>query len=327
MARPFRVLHGRYASGELLLPRLISPANLVKRFDQESRMDLRALAYGIGFAVIWASAFTSTRIIVVDVPPLTALSMRFALSGVFGVMIARALGQRWDFTRDQWRALIIFGFFQNALYLGLNWSAMRHIEASLAAIIASAMPLLVALLEWVWMRKSLSVMAVFGLFSGMVGVALIMGARLSGGADLFGVGLAILGLVSLALATLSVRGATGTKNLLMGVSVQMFVGALVLLVPALVLETASLDFGLRTGAAFAYAIFGPGLAATLLWFALVQHVGALRASVYHFLTPFFGVAIAALFLGETLTWVDIVGVGIITIGILCVQMSRQRELP
>lgn len=288
-------------------------------------MDMRALFYGIGFAVIWASAFTSTRIIVVDVPPLTALCLRFALSGAFGVLIARALGQRWDFSRAQWRALIIFGFFQNALYLGLNWSAMKHIEASLAAIIASAMPLLVALLEWGWQRKTLPFLSIFGLFSGMVGVALIMGARLSGGADLFGVGLAVVGLVSLALATMSVKAATGSKNMLMGVAVQMFVGAIVLLIPALILETPSLDFGMRTAGAFAYAIFGPGLAATLLWFALVQHIGALRASVYHFLTPFFGVAIAAVFLGESLTWIDVVGVAIITVGILCVQISRQRE--
>lgn len=288
-------------------------------------MDLRALFYGVGFAIIWASAFTSTRIIVADVPPLTALCLRFALSGVFGVVIAFALGQRWDFNRAQWRALIIFGFFQNALYLGLNWVAMQHIQASLAAIIASAMPLLVALLEWIWMRKSLPALAIIGLISGMIGVGLIMGARLSGGADLFGVGLAVIGLVSLALATLSVKGATGSKNLLMSVAVQMFVGAVVLLIPALLLESQQLDFGMRTAGAFAYAIFGPGLAATLLWFALVRHIGALRASVYHFLTPFFGVAIAALFLGESLTWIDGIGVAIITVGILCVQLARQRE--
>lgn len=288
-------------------------------------MDLRALIYGLGFAVIWASAFTSTRIIVVEVPPLTALCLRFALSGLFGVLIARALGQRWDFTAAQWRALVVFGFFQNALYLGLNWSAMRHIEASLAAIIASAMPLLVAFLEWIWLRRPLPLMALLGLLAGMLGVALIMGARLSGGADLFGVALAVFGLVSLALATMSVRGAAGSKNMLMGVSVQMFVGALALLLPALLLETPRLDFGLRTASAFAYAIFGPGLAATLLWFALVQHIGALRASVYHFLTPFFGVAIAAAFLGEALTWVDVVGVAVITVGILLVQIARQKE--
>ena len=36
-----------------------------------------------------------------------------------------------------------------------------------------------------------------------------------------------------------------------------------------------------------------GLIATVLWFALVRRVGAVRASAFHFLNPFFGAAIAA----------------------------------
>ena len=42
-------------------------------------MDIRALAMGMSFAVIWASAFTSTRLIVTAAPPLTALVIRFAI--------------------------------------------------------------------------------------------------------------------------------------------------------------------------------------------------------------------------------------------------------
>ena len=45
-------------------------------------MDGKALLMGISFAFIWASAFTTTRIIVVDAPPLTALVIRFTLSAI-----------------------------------------------------------------------------------------------------------------------------------------------------------------------------------------------------------------------------------------------------
>ena len=54
-------------------------------------MDIRAILMGLGFAVIWASAFTSTRMIVTDAPPLMALSLRFALSGGIGILIALAM--------------------------------------------------------------------------------------------------------------------------------------------------------------------------------------------------------------------------------------------
>ena len=75
-------------------------------------------------------------------------------------------------------------------------------------------------------------------------------------------------------------------------------------------------------AAFFYQLLIPGLAATLLWFALVGRIGAVRASTFHFLNPFFGVAIAAVLLGEKVQALDFVGVAIIMAGILAVQMSK-----
>jgi probable blue pigment (indigoidine) exporter len=93
--------------------------------------------WGLSSPSIWSSAFTSARIIVEAAPPLTALSLRFFLSGLLGIGIALALGQSFRLSRAQWRAVLIFGICQNALYLGLNFVAMQTVEASLAAIIAS----------------------------------------------------------------------------------------------------------------------------------------------------------------------------------------------
>ena len=108
-------------------------------------MDFRSILMGMAFVIMWSSAFTSARMIVADAPPLTALALRFLLSGLIGVGLARLMGQSWHLTRSQWRATAVFGLCQNALYLGLNFIAMQNVEASLAAIIASTMPLLVAL--------------------------------------------------------------------------------------------------------------------------------------------------------------------------------------
>jgi drug/metabolite transporter (DMT)-like permease len=74
--------------------------------------------------------------------------------------------------------------------------------------------------------------------------------------------------------------------------------------------------------AFAYTVLFPGLLATLVWFRLVNRIGATRAATYHFLTPFFGVTVAAILLGETLGTRDVLGVAIITAGIYAVQRAR-----
>ncbi|MDU8942339.1 DMT family transporter [Ovoidimarina sediminis] len=290
-------------------------------------MDMRAIFMGLAFAFMWSSAFTSARIIVQDASPLASLSFRFLISGILGIAIAKALGQTWHLTRAQWRATILFGICQNALYLGFNFVAMQTVEASLAAIIASSLPLLVALAGWVIFREKLSPRAVTGLLAGFAGVGLIMGSRLSGGVDLQGVVYCVLGALALTFATLAVRGASSGGNVLMIVGLQMIVGAVVLAVAAAVLEDVFVTPTWPLALAFAYTTLVPGLLATWVWFMLVNRIGAVRAATFHFLNPFFGVAVAAVLLRESLGPLDLVGVGIITVAILVVQLERQRPKP
>ena len=288
-------------------------------------MDLRAILAGLAFALIWSSAFTSARIIVADAPPILSLSLRFLISGLIGIAIARMLGQTWRLTPGQWKATIVFGICQNALYLGLNFVAMQSIEASLASIIASTMPLAVGFAGWVFFSERLSWLGILGLLAGAVGVALIMGARMQDGADLFGIVLCFIAVASLTVATLMVRGASSGGNILMIIGLQMLVGSVLLAVPGLLLEHKVVLWSPKLVLAFSYTVLMPGLVATFIWFWLVQRIGAVKAATFHFLNPFFGVAIAALFLGESLRFWDIIGVVVIMFGILAVQMARQTQ--
>lgn len=287
-------------------------------------MDKRAIVMGIAFALMWSSAFTSARVIVAQASPLASLSLRFFISGLIGIMIAKWLGQSFDLTRNQWRATFIFGIFQNALYLGLNFVAMQTIEASLASIIASSMPLMVAFAGWIVFRDKLAPLALIGLIAGFVGVSLIMGLRLSGGADLMGLALCVAGALALTVATLSVRGASEGGNVMMVVGLQMIVGAVALGVTSYFTEDIQVTMSASLILAFVYTTLVPGLAATFVWFQLVNRIGAIKAATFHFLNPFFGVLIAAILLGEAMSLLDFVGVGIITAGILAVQLSKSK---
>ncbi|MDG1335475.1 MAG: DMT family transporter [Tateyamaria sp.] len=288
-------------------------------------MDIRAIAMGLVFALIWSSAFTSARIIVADASPLASLALRFFVSGLIGVTIALALGQTWWLTRDQWRATIIFGICQNAIYLGLNFYAMQTVEASLASIIASIMPLMVAFAGWIVFRDRLPILGVIGLIMGIAGVVIIMSARMNAGIDLYGVGLCFVASVALTVATLSIRSMSSGGNLMMVIGLQMFVGAGMLALASALTETLRVNVTPELIAAFVYTTLAPGLLATWIWFALVARIGAIKAATFHFLNPFFGVAVAAVFLGERLGAQDIFGVVIIAAGILAVQISRQEK--
>lgn len=286
-------------------------------------MDIRAIFMGLAFAFMWSSAFTSARIIVAYAPPMASLSIRFLVSGLIGIGIAYALGQTARLTRNQWIAVVVFGVCQNALYLGLNFVAMQTVEASLASIIASSLPLLVGLIGWVVFKETIRPLGLAGLVAGFAGVGLIMGVRLQGGVDPYGVALCVIGAVSLAIATLAVRGASSGGNILMIVGLQILVGSVVLILPAALFETMDVIWSWQLIAAFIYTTLVPGLIATVTWFYLVGRIGAVKASTFHFLNPFFGVAVAALLLGERLGATDILGVVIIMGAILAVNLSKQ----
>ena len=289
------------------------------------RVDLVALGMGVAFSLMWSSAFATARIIVADAPPLWALVFRFAASGLIAVVVALALGQDWRLTKPVARSVLVFGLCQNALYLGLNFVALQWVEASLASIIASAMPLIVALLGWLARGEKVAPLGQVGLALGFAGVALIMGSRVTGGADPVALGLCLIGATALAVATLTVRSVSSGGNLLMVVGLQMWVGSAALLVVAALSEPLVIRVTPGLVAAFAYQLLVPGLLATLLWFTLVKRVGAVRASTFHFLNPFFGVLVAAALLGEHVSLTDIIGVGVAMLGILAVQWARRPQ--
>lgn len=283
---------------------------------------MRVLILGIAFALMWSSAFTSARIIVSAAPPLSALSLRFMISGLLAILIGWLLGQSLNLTRSQWKATLIFGVCQNSIYLGLNFIAMQKVEASVAAIIASTMPLIVAFLGWIVFRDKLKPFSIIGLILGFCGVLIIMNTRIQNITDLGAISLCILGSISLAIATLSVKNATSGGNLWIIVGFQMIIGSIALLPFAVLFEEIHIVWSYRLVIAFLYTTLVPGLLATWIWFVLVSKVGAIKGATYHFLNPFFGVLIAYIILRESIGLSDYIGVIVVSVGIIIVQLSR-----
>ena len=286
------------------------------------------LVMGIAFALIWSSAFSVAKVLVAHTPPFSISVVRFAVAGTIAASIALAFGQKFPRSRSAWRSIVILGLCQNTLYLGLLFSAMTRIPAGLAAIIASAMPLVVASLAPLLVGERVGPVRVAGLAAGFAGVVWIMATRVAGGIDLFGVALAIAGTLALAIATLTIkRGDFGT-GLLMVVACQMYVGGLGCIPLALAFEdVTAFHVTPVVVAAFTYQVLMPGIVATLIWFSLVKMVTAASASAFHFLNPIFGVGIAWALLGEPVSLRDGFGVALVAIGILVVNLGSRRLRP
>ena len=288
-------------------------------------MDFRSILMGVSFSFIWSSAFTSAKIIVTAASPLMVLSLRFLISGLLGIALARMLGQKIQLNKGEWTVVVIIGISQNALYLAFNFIAMQWIEAGLAAIIASLLPLVVAGVCWFFLGEKTGFIGILGLTVGFGGVLVIMLDKLSGSSAYLGMTLCLIGVAALAAATLYVgRMMSSNKNVLMIVGLQMLVGSITLFPFSLIFETWSIEWSTSFLLAFLYTTLVPGLMGTLIWFFLVRRIGPVKAATFHFLNPFFGVLVAAIILSEPLSISDGIGVTIIMAGILLVQLSRKK---
>ena len=284
------------------------------------------LLTGVTFALIWSSAFSVAKIIVASTPPFAVSAIRFAIASLLAAAIAAAMGQRLPRGRAAWRAIIILGLCQNSLYLGLFFSAMTRIPAGLSAIIASAMPLVVATMAPKLIGERIGPIKASGLAMGFAGVVWIMATRIAGGVDLVGVGLALGGVLALSIATLTVKGGNFGTGLLMVVACQMMVGAIGCVPLALAFDDiTAFHWSPHVIAALTYQIIMPGIVATLLWFWLVKTATAASASAFHFLNPIFGVGIAWMLLGEPISLRDGFGVALVAIGILVVNLGGRRQ--
>ena len=284
-------------------------------------MKIRAIILGLAFAIIWSSAFTSARIAMFDAPPFLLLSIRFLFSGTIAIVIAFILGQSINFSKIEWYAICIFGLCQNTIYLGLNFVAMQWIDASLAAIIASLLPLIVTIFSWFFLRERLNKVGLIGLLIGLSGVIFIMNAGITNKLNALGVVFCLLGVIALATATIVVRNSS-RENLLMMIGLQMIVGSITLFPLSLVFEVWQINWTSRLIAAFLYTTIFPGLLATLIWFKLLYLLGPIKAAAFHFLNPFFGVLIAHAILSEKLIWQQLVGVLLVMMAILILQVSN-----
>ncbi len=286
-------------------------------------MGLKSVIMGLGFVILWSSAFTSAKIIVQYSPPLLILSVRFFITGGLGLLLANLFFEKISLTKKEWYSLVAFGLCQNTVYLGCNFIAMGSIDAFLAAIIASMLPILVAIFSWVMKIEKIGFTGIVGMLFGILGCLIILKDKVMIPSNLFGMLFCLIGATALAVATLLVKNTTSKENqILRIVSIQMLVGGLPLIFLSLIFEVWEITFSTSFIIAFFYTCFFPGLLATIIWFNLVRKEGAIRASAFHFLNPPMGVLIASLVLAESIKTLDIFGIVILMIAIYLIYKSR-----
>ena len=287
-------------------------------------MELRRILLGVGFALIWASAFPTAKLAVQFCPPFFFLFLRFSLAGLFSICLGKYLGHNTRFDRKDFLWLAIFGLIQNGLYLGLIFLALTRIDSNVSVIIASILPLTVAFFSWIFFKTQMSLLGLCGLVIGFAGVLIMMLQRVGKEYEMIGISLCLLGLLATTFSNLIITKINVSKNnILIVVGLQMLAGSLFLLPLSYFFEVWTVSLNITFLFTFLYIAAFPGIIGPVIWFYLQKEIGAVKYSYFHFLVPFFGVTISYYLLGETLTFFDFLGIMVIILGLYLVNGDRK----
>jgi drug/metabolite transporter (DMT)-like permease len=278
----------------------------------------------VALAAAWGAAFLFIAIAVGDLGPI-GLSVTRIVTAALGLMVwAKATGRRFWGKRSR-RDYILLGTINAAIPFALVAAAELTIPASLAAIVNATAPLFSALVAAVWLGDRLDARRSAGLALGLAGVALVVGlAPVHGGVSTVLAVAAVLG----AAASFGIGGHlvkmrfSGEGPLTLAICQPL--GATVVSVPFLAAIPPRHVPGWGTIAAILVLGVGCTGFAYLLYFRLIDELGATSALTVTYLVPVFGVLWATLFRDEHITPGMLAGAAVVLAGVLLVTGTGSR---
>jgi len=291
-------------------------------YAHDQPLDFFAIALTILLCAIWGGAFVGIKISTLDMPPLGSGAVRFCLTSVVLLLWAWYHRVPLRYGREEVKSLavlsVLFLYINIAAYVGTALTTSGR-----ATVFFYTQPLFLALLAPYFLPGDrLSVRKISGLGVALCGVIALFFSKLSGGheATLLGDVLVLSGALTSAFSSIATKRTAGRIHPVALICWQSWLSWPVLGLLSWWLE-ASRPFAF-TGRAVA-AILYLGLISAAFGFVafawLIQRNTATRVTALTFLTPVFGVAYSWFLLGETLTFIQLLGVLGVCLGVYVVN--------
>lgn len=225
-----------------------------------------------------------------------------------------------------WWRILVLGGLNIGVFQALLFVAAYRLPGGVAATAGAIQPLLVVMFSWLILSERASRLSVVAAIAGCIGVGLLVlgpSARLDG----LGILAAITGAITMGLGTVLVKRWQRPVSLIVFTAWQLTVGGLMLLPVALVVEGPFAEISRTNLWGFIYlGLVGTGLAYGL-WFRGIDKLNATAVSYLGLMSPVVATLIGYIFLKQTFTLVQLVGIAIILASVLLGEQASSSHQP
>mgnify|MGYP001381921715 FL=1 len=277
------------------------------------------------FVILWSSAFITTKPIVDNSDPFTALCFRFLIVS-FGFFLfsffsnSKILNKSKNFLHSIGTGILFHGFYLG----GVFYSISIGLPTGIAALIVTLQPVLTNALAGPLLNEKITLNRWLGVILGFVGASLVIGFDIGKTLPTVGIISAFISLFAVTAATLWQKKISTNLSLPVSNMYQALGGcAFHLFIIFFLVERPFIDFTTTFVIAISHQIILVSFGAFTILMFLIKKNSASKTVSFFFLIPPTSALMAWMFLNENLDLVDIFGFIITTIGVYIATREKK----
>ncbi len=272
--------------------------------------------FSITFIILWSSAFITTKPIIDNSDPFTALAFRFFCVALGFYLFSYYSKKTIFVNKENIIESILSGVLFHGFYLGgVFYSISIGMPTGIAALIVTLQPILTNALSGPILGEKVSFKQWIGVLLGFVGATMVLGLDIGSEIPLLGLIATIVALLAITFSTIWQKKISTNLPLTVSNFYQAIGGCLFHVMIVIFFIEPYINFTKTFVISMAHQIFLVSFGAfTILMFLIKKNSASKTVSIF-FLIPAISALMAWIFLNETLTNLDFVGFFIASIGV------------
>ena len=272
--------------------------------------------FPIIFILLWSSAFITTKPIIDNSDPFSALAFRFFFVAVGFYLFSLYSKQSIIINKKNLIESILSGVLFHGFYLGgVFYSISIGMPTGIAALIVTLQPVLTNALSGPILGERVSIKQWIGVLLGFLGAALVLGLDIGSDIPLLGLIATIVALIAITTSTIWQKKLSNNLSLPVSNFYQAVGGCLFHILIIILFVKPYINFSETFIIAMSHQIFLVSFGAFTILMYLIKNNSASKTVSIFFLIPATSAFMAWLFLNENLTNLDLLGFLITTIGV------------